>query len=83
MPVRDDIEAPLQHAIQRSGVVDQALTGFGIDQAFSQVVDGRVFKANEIAAAGLVVALRFPILALLAAWGVGLWEAADNHVEIP
>ena len=67
MPVGNHIKAPLQHAIQRPGMVDQALSGLGVDQAFGQLVDGRVLEADKVAAAGLVDALRFPVFALLTA----------------
>ncbi len=64
-------------------MVDQALPGLGIDQALGQLIDGRVFEAYDIAAAGLVDALRLPILTLLAARGTGLRKTADNHVVVP
>ncbi|MCY1436845.1 hypothetical protein D9M71_529830 [compost metagenome] len=83
MPVGDHVVAPQQHAVQRAGVVDQALPAVGLDQAFDQGVDGRVLEADQVAAAGVVGAAGVPIFSLLVAWRAGLAETADDQVEVP
>src|SRR3990167_1277424 len=83
VPVGDDVMAPQQHAVEGPGVGDQALPGVGVDQAFDQLVDGWVFQADEVAAAGVVGAARVPVLALLVTRRIGLAEAAHDQVEIP
>ena len=61
---------------------DQVLPRFGVDQRFHQRIHGGVFQAHEIAAARVVGTGALPILTLLVARGVGLREAADDHVEV-
>src|SRR5690606_31778348 len=83
VPVGHHVVAPLQYAIQRTCVGHQAFARVGVDQAFHQLVNGRVFEAHAVAAARFVGGGAHPVLALLVARRVGLRKTADHHVEVP
>ncbi len=61
------VVTPEQYAVQRAGVVEQALPRVGIDQPVDQCVDGRVFQTEVVAAAGVVGTARMPVFTLFVA----------------